>query len=115
MTRKRLSTRDRAKLLAAAEGKCHLCGMKIEGGQAWEVSHPIPLAAGGDDEPSNRAPAHKKCHARQTAEIDAPLIAKTRRQQQKHNGSFRSTRPMPGSRRSAWKQKLSGQWERRAK
>jgi 5-methylcytosine-specific restriction protein A len=68
-------------------GRCHLCGLKIDAGQEWEVSHPIPLAAGGDDVASNRAPAHKRCHAKQTATIDAPLIAKVRRQHQKHIGA----------------------------
>ena len=111
--RRRLSTRDRAALFLAAGGICHLCKMKIDEGQAWEVSHPIPLAAGGEDAESNRAPAHFKCHKRQTAEIDAPLIAKTRRQYQKNIGAKVSSHPMPGSRRSPWKQKIGGGWERR--
>lgn len=87
MKRVRLSTRDREKLFDEHNGICHICGLPIEPGQAWEVSHPIPLAAGGDDVPENRAPAHAKCHRHQTSTIDQPLIAKTRRQRQKHIGA----------------------------
>lgn len=86
-SRKRLSARDREKLYDEHKGICHLCGGVIDPDQGFEVSHPIPLAAGGDDVPSNRAPAHKRCHRRQTSEIDAPRIAKTRRQRQKHIGA----------------------------
>ena len=85
--RKRLSTRERAKCFDAAGGICHLCGMKIQAGEAWDVSHEIPLAAGGDDTPENRKPAHRRCHRAWTANHDAPLIAKTKRQHQKHIGA----------------------------
>ena len=111
--RKRLTNKARAELFERHKGVCHMCSGKIHAGEAWEVSHPIPLAAGGDDEDGNRAPAHKKCHAHQTSTIDAPLIAKTRRQYQKNIGAHRTSKPMPGSRRSGWKQKIGGGWERR--
>jgi 5-methylcytosine-specific restriction protein A len=107
--RQRLSTKARAQLFERHEGRCHLCLGKIMAGEAWEVSHPIPLAAGGEDEDGNRAPAHKKCHARQTAETDAPLIAKTRRMHQKHIGAYRSAHPMNGGKRSKWRKKVSGE------
>ena len=101
--RKRLSARERERCFDDADGICHLCELPIAPGQAWEVSHPIPLAAGGEDAPGNRRPAHKKCHRRQTSEIDAPLIAKTRHQRQKHKGiraakgrSFRGWRKFNG-------------------
>lgn len=113
MKRIRLSTKARAELFEAHGGRCHLCNGKIMAGEAWEVSHPIPLAAGGEDEDGNRAPAHKKCHARQTAEIDAPLIAKVRRQHQKHIGAHRTSQPLPGSKRSGWRKRMDGTVERR--
>lgn len=102
MSRKRLSTRERAQCFSDAGGFCHICGGKIQPGERWEISHPTPLAAGGDDVPENRRPAHFKCHAVQTATIDAPLIAKTRRQHQKHIGAkvskYPSRWPPKGSR-----------------
>ena len=98
----RLSSRDREHLFDEHHGVCHICGLPIDPGQRWEVSHPIALAAGGEDIPTNRAPAHYKCHARQTAEIDAPRIAKTRRQRQKHLGAKPpSSRPIP-TRANPW-------------
>lgn len=99
MTRRHISARERERIFDAAGGVCHLCDLPIHAGEAWEVSHPIPLAAGGDDVAGNRSPAHKKCHARRTAEIDAPLIAKTRRQRQKHLGIRKTTRPIAGWRK----------------
>ncbi len=87
MARVRLSARDNAKLFHEHKGICHLCGLKIEAGQKWERSHPIPLAVGGDDTWDNWAPAHAKCHRVHTSTVDAPLIAKVRRIHQKHIGA----------------------------
>lgn len=118
MTRQRLSARERERCYDSNEGRCHICGRPIHRGEAWDVSHPIPLAAGGEDVPENRKPAHRKCHQEWTAKVDAPLIAKTRRQRQKDKGIRpQSSRPMPGSRASGWKHRLGktgkDAWERR--
>ena len=109
--RRHLTARERADCFDGADGVCHLCSRKIAAGEPWEVSHPIPLAAGGKDEPTNRRPAHKRCHATQTATIDAPLIAKVRRVHQKHIGA-RIKRPWPGTDR--YKRKVSGETVDRA-
>ncbi len=85
--RKTISARERAKIFECHNGICHLCGGRITAGQAWDVSHPIPLEAGGKDDDTNRFPAHRKCHAVQTATVDAPLIAKTRQQYWRHIGA----------------------------
>lgn len=87
MTRRNLSTRDRVKVFNAAGGVCHLCGMKIDAGQEWDVSHAIPLAIGGQDDFSNMLPAHRRCHRQHTAQNDAPRIAKTKRQYAMHIGA----------------------------
>ncbi len=86
MPRVRLSARKLEAFFDEHGGICHICRLPIERGQAWDRSHPIPLAIGGSDTPDNWRPAHRKCHATQTAKIDAVLIAKTRRQRQKHLG-----------------------------
>src|SRR5690242_2258770 len=106
--RRKLSTRDRERLLTKHGSVCHICLLTIHPGQRWEVSPPIPLAAGGSDDASNRAPAHFKCHRRVTRDIDIPLIAKVRRKRQKHNGSFRTSRHLPGGRDSTIKLKIGG-------
>jgi 5-methylcytosine-specific restriction enzyme A len=87
MTRKRLSARERERCFDSTGGICHLCRRPILPGDAWEASHEIPLAIGGEDTPENRMPAHKHCHARRTALVDKPRIAKTKRQRQKHIGA----------------------------
>ena len=87
--RKKRSARDRVRIFDAAFGVCHMCGLKIDAGQEWEASHRIPLACGGADDMSNLSPAHKRCHRKHTAKVDAPLIAKVRRQHQAHIGATR--------------------------
>jgi 5-methylcytosine-specific restriction protein A len=114
-TRKRLSTKDRVRIFELAKGVCHLCDGKITTGQSWEVSHAVPLEMGGADEIQNMFPAHKACHAAQTAKIDIPMIAKAKRRQARHLGIKKHTsRPMPGSRASGWKRKFNGSVERRS-
>lgn len=104
MARVRLSARRLEALYNEHHGVCHICRLPIHPGEAWDRSHPIPLAIGGSDTPANWAPAHRKCHAIQTAKIDAVLIAKTRRQHQKHIGAKpKSSRPWP-------KRPFANQW-----
>lgn len=91
--RKRLTSKARGECFLEAKGLCHICGFKIETGQAWEVEHVIPLAIGGDDTPENRRPAHVKCHKTKTSK-DRTTISKTERMRLKHLGAWRSRTPM---------------------
>ena len=86
-TRRRISTRDRASLFERDKGVCHMCRGLVHAGETWDVSHEIPLACGGADDETNWRVAHRKCHRAHTAGVDAPLIAKVRRQGQKHSGA----------------------------
>ena len=108
MTRRRLSTLQRAKLFEAHHGLCHLCGEKIGVGEAWEIEHIIPVAMGGEDEDDNCAPAHVKCHAAKTKK-DRAQIAKANRVRAKHMGAHRPKSVIPGSRSSRFKRKISGE------
>jgi 5-methylcytosine-specific restriction protein A len=94
MSRVRISNTRRAKLFADKAGICHLCGSKVQSGEAWDVSHPIALAIGGSDDETNWDVAHRKCHRTHTATHDQPLIAKVERMRMKHEGSWRSRTPM---------------------
>jgi 5-methylcytosine-specific restriction endonuclease McrA len=85
--RRRISTKERTAIFMRHHGVCHMCGLKIEPGQEWDVSHEIPLELGGEDGGENTKPAHRKCHRDHTAKHDAPRIAKAKRQSARHIGA----------------------------
>lgn len=111
--RRSLSTTARVRIFRAGGGLCSICGLRIDAGQDWDVSHETPLALGGADEESNMKPAHRACHRRHTAEVDLPQVAKAKRQEARHIGAKVSARPMPGSRRSGLRKRMNGKVERR--
>lgn len=116
MTRRHIPRRERARIFARADGRCHICGQKIDAGyEDWQVEHVIPLGMGGTEEvmDDNLQPAHVKCHRGKTAQ-DKGHMAKATRMQQRDMGIKKQTRrPLPGSKASGWKQKLTGEWVRR--
>lgn len=106
--RKRLSTTERVALLERENHTCHLCRGEIQPGQAWDVSHEIPLELGGADDDENRRAAHRKCHRDRTAAVDIPAIAKAKRNYAKHHGARVSRQPMRGGRHDTLKRKMDG-------
>lgn len=115
MKRVRITAKMRADIFLRHNGVCHLCSLKVHPGEEWDVSHEIPLEAGGKDDDTNWLVAHRKCHRVHTAKVDAPLIAKTKRMHQRHIGAKKSKNPIPGSRDSPWKRKMDGTVVRREK
>lgn len=107
--RRHISTKQRAELFLAHKRICHICGGEIDGiRERWDVEHIIPLALGGDDEPSNWAPAHVACHKLKTKQ-DAADIGRARRVSARHVGATAPSRtPLPCGRRSKWKKKING-------
>jgi 5-methylcytosine-specific restriction protein A len=87
--RRRISAKDRIALFQRECGLCHLCNGHIQAGEAWDISHEIPLELGGADDETNMKPAHRKCHRSHTAMVDAPMIAKAKRTEAKHLGATR--------------------------
>ena len=106
--RKRLSTTERVALLERENHTCHLCRGEIQPGQAWDVSHEIPLELGGSDDDENRRAARRKCHRAHTAMVDQPRIAKAKRNYAKHHGARVSHQPMRGGRHDFLKRKIDG-------
>ena len=111
MTRRRISTRERVDIFNRNGGVCHLCAGKITVGEAWDVEHVIPLAQGGDDDGDNLQPAHRKCHADKSKQ-DATNTARAKRREAKHIGARKSARPIPGSKASGIRKRMSGKVER---
>ena len=85
MTRKPRTAKQRLELFNANGRICHLCGGKIEAGQAWELDHVNELWISGDDSDENMKPAHKKCHRAKTSQR-ATVLAKVARIEAKHKG-----------------------------
>ena len=114
MTRRTWTPRRKLAVFETFEGRCHLCGLKIDGTrEPWQLEHLIPLAMGGADDETNVAPAHVDCHARKTTK-DRAQIAKANRVRAKHNGAIAAPKAtLPGSRGSKWKRKVSGAVVRR--
>lgn len=106
--RRRISPRERLDIFTRNGGCCHLCGLRIDAGQEWDVSHDRPLELGGEDEGENLKPAHRRCHRIHTATEDVPRIAKAKRQQAAFLGAKTSKKPMPFGRSSKFKRKLDG-------
>jgi 5-methylcytosine-specific restriction enzyme A len=112
MTR-RMSPTRRARIFAAHDGRCHLCGEKIDGTrERWEVEHLVAYALTRDDSDENLAPAHVACHAAKTA-LDVAAIAKAARVARKHIGAHRPKSTLPGSKGSGWKRRIDGTIKRR--
>ena len=106
--RKPLTSKQRLEMFVAHDGKCCLCGGRIDGvREAWIDEHVAPLWRDGDNAMSNRAPAHVKC-ARAKTSAEASDRAKGRGAAERHFGAKQSPRPMPFGRRSRYKKKIDG-------
>jgi hypothetical protein len=125
MTRREFTKAMKAEMLRRAmdeKGRvfCEGCGLDVTG-KPIEFDHTIPEAMILDKtRPLTAADGkllgQKCCHRApggKTAK-DVADIAKAKRREAAHGGfKTKSVRPMPGSRRSPWKQKLTGEWVKR--
>lgn len=64
---------DRDAVLAAHDGRCHLCGQPV--GRDWQLDHVIPIAAGGPHCFGNAAPSHPLCNQRKNAAPSGSPVA----------------------------------------
>jgi 5-methylcytosine-specific restriction endonuclease McrA len=58
--RARLSTEERARILAKTDSRCHICGGLIAG--SWQADHVLAHSGGGKHVEDNYLPAHALCN-----------------------------------------------------
>ncbi len=111
--RKPLTPKQRVEMFLAHGGICCLCHTKImTPHERWIDEHELALWLGGGNEMANRGPAHERCAKAKTSK-EATERSHIRRVAEHHMGAKRPSKAMPGSRRSGWKHKMDGSWERR--
>lgn len=104
----RLTRRQRVRIFDAAHGICHICRQIIAIGQRWEAEHKIPLWAGGTNDESNLAPAHRfPCHEEKSGKENTDR-SKADRQRANHLGIPKPGKKLPAGRRSSITKKLNG-------
>lgn len=94
-------------------GKCRSCGVTIRAGMAWQCDHVTAIANGGENRERNLQTLCGPCHGLKTRS-DVAAKAETYRKRSKHLGVHKTSRPMPGSRASGWRKRMSGEVERRS-
>ena len=114
MSRREFPPKVRKLAWEIAKGCCAHCGCYIRVGNGPIYDHRVPDAVGGEPTIQNCQVLCKCCNSLKTFVNDIPQIAKTLRILKKiAKAEAKHSRPMPGSRASNWKHKMSGGWERR--
>ncbi len=80
-----IPARVRLRVFERMGGKCHLSGIKIQPGDAWDIDHIVALINGGAHRESNLAPALRSEHRKKTA-ADVKQKAKNDRVRKRHLG-----------------------------
>ena len=66
--RKALSPEDKQTLMERQQGKCDICGDRLQE-SAYEIDHIQPLCKGGADEIDNMRLLHPVCHSMATSQL----------------------------------------------
>jgi hypothetical protein len=107
MSRKEFSTRTKAKAFHRAGGNCESCTCRLSVGK-FHYDHDNPDGLTGEPTLENCRVLCTACHSVKTTTQDVPRIAKAKRNEARHIGAKTSRNPMPGSKGSRWKKKMSG-------
>lgn len=112
--RRSMSKARRVRIFLRDNGVCCICSRQIRHGEPWIIEHPDPVALGGSDDDEHLHPAHEKCRRVKDKEDIARIAKRNRIIDSGYVGEGkRKSRPMPGTRASGWKRKMSGEWVRR--
>jgi 5-methylcytosine-specific restriction endonuclease McrA len=106
------SRKTRREASDRADGCCEGCGARLKKGEG-ECDHILPAELGGEPVLSNAQWLCRMCHADKTAD-DIRRIRKADRMRDKASGAWKPPHnPMPGSKASGLRKRMSGQVERR--
>ena len=105
--------RVRIRVFLRCSGRCAGCTRILGAGLDWQCDHKIPLINSGGHRESNLQILCVDCHKQKTG-ADVAVKAKAYAIQKRHLGLKKPKgRPMPGTKRSGWKRKISGEVVRR--
>jgi 5-methylcytosine-specific restriction protein A len=105
--------RVRLRVWERCKGKCGQCGRTIKAGETWTLEHLKALINGGANREANLGVTCNWCLPKKNAE-DVAEKSRSYRKRVKHAGIKRkSSRPLPGSKGSPWKQTIGHGWVRR--
>jgi 5-methylcytosine-specific restriction protein A len=109
--RREFSAKTKVAAYERSQGRCEACALPLQTGR-FHYDHVIPDGLGGEPVLENCMVLCTACHGAKTAGADVPRIAKMKRQKAKHLGAKTTARPMPGSRASGMRKRMSGKVER---
>jgi len=106
--------RVKERAFTRAGGVCHVSGIKIRPGDPWDVDHVLAICNGGQNRERNLAPILRGKPHKEKTRSDLALKKKNARLRRKHLGIEPPSRyVVPGSKRSRWRRRVGGKWERR--
>ena len=109
MSRREFSVAVRKAAWERCQGKCESCGTPFNGRRP-EYDHVRPDGLGGEPTLENCSVSCRICHEYKTHHEDRPVMAKADRQGKAEAGiKSRRGPPLPGTKRSKWRRKISGE------
>jgi 5-methylcytosine-specific restriction endonuclease McrA len=105
--RHEFSAKTKANAALRANGHCEDCTRRLSAGD-FHYDHIIPDAIGGEPTLENCAVLCTSCHKLKTGRVDAPRIAKTKRNYRKSKG-IRKRSSFACSRDGRFKKKINGE------
>lgn len=91
-------------------GQCEGCTARLYPGK-FDYDHDHPDGLGGPPTLENCRVLCLNCHSAKTHKEDRPKMAKADRQRKRHIGAKPKSRPIPGSKASGIRKRMSGRVE----